>query len=267
MKKLLAMLGLCLVALSGFALANNLVCDGTIYPDPGEEVVLNGTWIPEDEDITDIWYGWTFSNGTDDNYNIYNESGLIEQPLDNAYLNFSAPLTPGCYKAYLTVYANKTYTTESLIELALPAPCVNMTCYEICVNEYKCSNCSDIFCDYNCSDFPTDTTTYCPDWNDTEGALCYLGEEGSSVVKWYIVTDDVYNDMGNDPYNLTDQTPDEEDYCFDPDWCSYDQGVYKIIMSVWGDPETEEDGEELFFACLSGTVVQVESPEAEISTA
>lgn len=262
-------LALALVALSGYALAD-LVCDGSINVDPGEPVVLNGTFIPDDDKV-DVWYGWTFSNGTVTDYPIYNSTeDLIGQPLDNAYLNFSAPNTPyNCYTAYLSVYTNKTYTTEDDLLLAMTAPCINMSCYSICVNEYNCSNCSDIFCDYNCSDFPTDTSTYCPDWNASGNKLCYKGEQGSTVVRWYIVTEDYYNStMGYDPYHLAGLIADKEGYCInetDYEWCTRTQGVYKIIMAVWSKPENVEGDEELFFACLSGTVVQVESPEAEIA--
>jgi len=244
--------------------------------DPGVNISLNGTSIPQLTDPeTTVQYAWYFDDwDTGLEFEVYNQStGARENDNnDGAYFNFSAPLVPGCYNASLYVYYDReAYDATTDTYLTLVEPCVNMTCLKICICNYQCPVCNDTFCDYDCGDFPTNT------YPCTQ-PLCYLDGEGSAVVNWYVINNATYY---TNVYDLTTSgfyanagsylaglTADRTGYCVpddDPvvdqfDMCFTTSDTYKIVMAVYGPGDTTDP----YYICEVGTIVQVESPVADI---
>ncbi|HII07149.1 MAG TPA: hypothetical protein HA349_07525 [Methanotrichaceae archaeon] len=199
---------------------------------------------------------------------------------DNPIIKMYAPSTPGCYMLVLTV----TYQLKDEGSTVLKS-CVDMTCYLICVADYTCITCSEIFCDEDCDDYWTEATTSCPGYDNVEGydGLCYPytpSDSGINVV-WYVIDANTMFSGTNEELEsyLTTATimATIDNDCFDPDWCvvtgdpavrTYESNTYQIIMAVWGpdedgNPDTIDD--VIVNWCPIGTIVMVDDPEASIS--
>jgi hypothetical protein len=238
-----------LLALSGAGSAQELLpwdevpCSDPIYVNPGETIILNGTAVPPVTDPeTEVNYAWAFWDSGDNPYGIYDylsPFSLITQPHNGAFLNFSAPVEEGCYKALLTVWFHRTVSTEG--EEDLFEDCISQDCFEICVNASACALCDDIFCS---GDEPT--TEACPN------NMCFENWTEGLLVYWNVT-------LRSDGSEVSSQ----EGECAEFDWANkYGNDTYLLNMSVYGPLDYQ--GARAFYYSCTGNVSKVETPVAEI---
>ncbi|MCR3884860.1 MAG: hypothetical protein NUK54_10875 [Methanothrix sp.] len=286
MKRILVFLG-CLLALPSLAMAiddpvndrNCTGCTGFIEVEKGEEMQLDGTPDQSPSPSVDVNYTWSFWNITysytgedcdiatiQANTGFENWTGSpLGGTVNTGVVQFLAPTTAGCYMAVLTLTYNDTYDDGGEV-LTLGEQCIDYACFVFCVNETDCPSCYDIFCEYDCDEFPT-LTSNCSDYYPD--GLCYSGSMDSVTVKWYI--------LNNYPTDITLETAyyeSDTDPCWDlvntttsePIWCDGNGGVtypgtnvYYIVMGVY------DINGNLIVECPVGSVKIVEEPAAAIS--
>lgn len=261
MKTYTIALVLALVVLSGIGLAQldwptplpwgDVPCTDPIYVNPGETMILNGTAVPpQTTPSTDVNYCWIVWKGTTP-YQVYDYQsphGPLT-PASSAFLNFSAPVEEGCYKALLTVYFNRTVTTgESPV---LFQDCINQTCFEFCVNKSSCPLCRDIFCS---GDEPDVIDPCNSDTEDCPACVCFENYTTGLMVNWNVTL----RSSGTEVTSFN-----REGECAAWDWSSSDinNDTYLVNMSVYG-PQNE--GYRPFYYSCTGNVSRVETPVASI---
>jgi hypothetical protein len=221
-------------------------CSNPIYVNPGETVLLNGTEVPPVTiPATTVEYAWTFVDSNSNEYPVvyHVNDTIIPQPWDGAYLNFSAPTDAGCYKAWLTVWFNRTVAAATTLE----EDCISQDCYQICVNETECPLCDNISC---WEVAPTCPATECP------AKLC-LANFSSGLTVWYNVT---MKSDGSPVHNYSDCGDGYCDGCVCIDWKNdnwFANETYVVTLHTLGP-----DGVE-YFNC-TGNVSVVETPVANI---
>ena len=233
------------LALSVTGLAQLPTCPDNVSMDPGEPVILNGTAIPPTTTpVTSVEYLWQFVDIAGTPFNVINESDkALVNTADEPFFNFSAPTAEGCYKAYLTVWFNR--TVDGITQLK--GSCVDADCFALCVNKTVCPLCDNISCwdvAPKCTSLPCDGQA-CP------ACMCFENFSDGLTV-WYNVS------LGGSPKKQYDATANDGCVCIDWTTDPYVNDTYVITMDIY-----DEAGNKVNFDCR-GNVSIVQNPEADI---